>query len=236
MRRGHTLRRLSPAALALAWPALMGVHCGINLDYGETLLITETVELVVLDVDDGNLDVVAYDRAGILLRRHTNAWEKRIIAPSYSVEDGVGRFAAGCEDNDDTCSFDHWFELPFGIGFDITMDDARIDMGYVDADVTASFDTGYFYGVRLASPRLEITASSAEIDADFAAAPEAVVLDLDRGDVALWLPAGEYQCLLEAVNGEVTVEGDGIACRDAATAVLDVHVRVGDVHVMEDVP
>ena len=179
------LRRLAPVALALALPALMGSNCGIQLDYGETLLITDPVELIVHDVDDGNLDVVAYDRDGILLRRHTFAWEQKIVAPSYSVEDGVGRFAAHCEDNDDDCSFDHWFELPLGIGFDITMDDARIDMGYVDADVTASFDTGYFYGVRLASPRLEITANSAEIDADFTAIPESVVLDLDRGDVAL---------------------------------------------------
>jgi hypothetical protein len=225
---------LAPAALALALPMLMGGHCGIQLEYGETHLITAPVELVVIDVDDGNLDVVAYPRDGILLRRHTHAWEKRIIAPSYAIEDGVGRFAAHCEDNDDSCSFDHWFELPYGVGFDITMDDAQIDMGYVDADVTASFDTGYFDGVRLASPHLEITASSADIDADFAVVPESVALDLDRGEVALWLPAGEYQCQLDASNGEVTVEG-GIVCNDAATAVLDVHLRVGDIYVMEAV-
>ena len=156
-------------------------------------------------------------------------------AEGLSVEDGVLSFSAHCEDNDDSCSFDHMLELPFGIGFDITMDDAQIDMGYMDADITASFDTGYFNGVRLASPRLEVTANSAEIDADFAAIPESVVIDVDHGDVTLSLLAGEYQCLLDATNGEVTVEGDGIVCDDAATVVLDVHLGVGDILVTEAV-
>lgn len=226
-------RLLAPAALVLALPLLMGGHCGFLLDYGETRLITDPVELVVFNVDDGNIDVVSYERNGVLLRRHTFAFQRRLEPPSFSVEDGVLGFSAHCKDNDDSCSFDHMLELPFGIGFDITMDDAQIDMGYVDADITASFDTGYFNGVQLASPRLDVTASSAEIYADFAAIPESVVIDLDRGDVTLSLPAGEYQCQLDATNGEVTLESDGIVCNDVATAVLDVHLGVGDILVTE---
>jgi hypothetical protein len=226
-------RLLAPAALVLALPALMGSHCGFILDYGETRLITDPVELIVITVDDGNVDAVSFEREGILLRRHTFAFQRKLEQPSFSVEDDVLGFTAHCKDNDDDCSFDHMLELPFGIGFDITMDDAQIDMGYMDADITASFDTGYFNGVRLASPRLDVTANSAEIDADFAAVPESVVIDLDDGDVTLSLPAGQYQCLLDSTNGEVTVEGDGIVCDDAATAVLDVRLGVGDILVME---
>ena len=229
------IRILCPAALVLALPVLMGGHCGFLLDYGETRLINDPVELIVIEADDGNVDAVAFERAGILLRRHTFAFQRKLEPPGLSVEDGVLSFSAHCEDNDDSCSFDHMLELPFGIGFDITMDDAQIDMGYMDADITASFDTGYFNGVRLASPRLEVTANSAEIDADFAAIPESVVIDVDHGDVTLSLLAGEYQCLLDATNGEVTVEGDGIVCDDAATAVLDVHLGVGDILVTEAV-
>ena len=235
MRRSLDHRRLAPAALALALPVLMGGHCGFLLDYGETRLITDPVELIVISADDGNIDAVSFERNGILLRRHTFAYQRVLEQPSFSVEDDVLSFSAHCEDNDDICSFDHMLELPLGVGFDITMDDAQIDMGYMEADITASFDTGYFNGVRLASPRLDVTANSAEIDADFATVPESVVIDLDHGDVTLSLPAGEYQCRLDAANGEVTFEGDGIVCNDAGTAVLDVHLGVGDIFVTEAV-
>jgi len=229
-------RVLAPAALVLASPLLMGGHCGFLLDYGETRLITDTVELIVISADDGNVDAVSFERDGILLRRHTFAFQRKLLQPTIAAEDGVLTFSAHCEDNDDSCSFDHMLELPFGIGFDITMDDAQIDMGYMDADIMASFDTGYFNGVRLASPRLEVTANSAEIDADFAAIPESVVIDLDDGEVTVSLPAGVYRCQLDATNGDVTVEGDGIVCDDAGTAMLDVHLGVGDILVMEAVP
>jgi len=234
MRSSPMRRRLfAPAALVLALPVLMGSHCGFLLDYGETRLIIDPVERIVIDADDGNVDAVSFARDGVLLRRHTFAFQRKLVQPGLSVEDGVLSFSAHCEDNDDDCSFDHMLELPFGIGFDITMDDAQIDMGYMDADITASFDTGYFSGVRLASPRLDVTANSAEIDADFAAVPESVVIDLDDGDITLSLPTGEYQCRLDAPNGEVTVEGDGIVCNDAATAVLDVQLGAGDILVTE---
>jgi hypothetical protein len=105
----------------------------------------------------------------------------------------------------------------------------------IDGNVTATFNSGEFTGYRLAVPQLELSSPSAEIEAEFAAAPESIVIDVDHGDVALWLPAGEYQCLLEAANGEVTIEGDGVVCNDAATAVLDVSLRAGDIFVTEAV-
>ena len=226
---------LALGALVLA-SMLEGCHCGIALDYTETFLVTDPVERIVITVDDGTIDAVSYDRDTIMFKRHTFAFENTLEDPSFSVEDGVLDSEGHCKDNDDDCSFDHLLELPFGVGFDITMDRAGIDMGYIDGSVTATFNSGYFRGNRLATPRLEISAPSAEIDADFAAAPESVVIDLDRGEVLLWLPAGEYQCRLDSARGEVTVEGDGIVCDDAATAVLDVQLRAGDILVSESVP
>jgi hypothetical protein len=229
-------RRLAPGALVLASIMLRGCHCGLELDYTETFLVTDPVERIVIIVDDGTIDAVSYDRDTILLKRHTFAFENTLETPSYSVEDGVLDSESHCKHNDDICSFDHLLELPFGVGFDITMDNAGIDMGYIDGSITATFNSGHFRGNRLAAPQLEISAPSAEIDAEFAAVPESVMIDLDRGDVSLQLPAGEYQCRLDSTNGEVTVEGDGIVCNDAATAVLDVHLRVGDILVTEAAP
>jgi hypothetical protein len=227
---------LALGALVLAASMLEGCHCGIALDYTETFLVTDPVERIVIDVDDGTIDAVAYDRDTILFKRHTFAFENVLETPNFSVEDGVLDSEGHCTRNDDTCSFDHLLELPPGIGFDITMDHAGIDMRAIDGSITATFNSGHFRGNRLAAPQLEISAPSAEIEAEFAVAPESVVIDLDRGDVTLSLPAGEYQCRLDAENGEVTIEGDGIVCNDAATAVLDVHLRVGDIFVTEAVP
>lgn len=228
--------RLALGALVLTLTMFQGCYCGLALDYTETFLVTDPVERIVITVDDGTIDAVAYDRDRILFKRHVFAFESILETPSFSVEDGVLDSEGHCKDNDDACSFDHLLELPFGIDFDITMDQAGIDMGYIDGSITATFNSGHFRGNRLAAPQLEISATSAEIDADFAAVPESVMIDLDRGDVLLWLPAGGYQCRLDSASGEVTVEGDGIVCDDAATAVLDVHLRAGDIFVTEAVP
>jgi len=227
---------LALGALVLAATMLDGCHCGVSLDYTETFLVTDPVERIVITVDDGTIDAVSYDRDTILFKRHVFALENALEPTSYSVEDGVLDSEGHCKHNDDTCSFDHLLELPLGVGFDITMDHAGIEMASIGGSITATFNSGHFRGLRLAVPQLEISASSAEIEAELAVVPESVVIDLDRGDVTLSLPAGEYQCLLDATNGEVTVEGDGIVCDDAATAVLDVHLRVGDIVVTEAVP
>jgi hypothetical protein len=231
------LHRFTQAAVAtLALPLLTGAHCGLALDYTETFLITDPIDLIVIVVDDGNVDAVSYERSAVLLKRHVFAFENILESPSYSVEDGVIRFEGHCKDNDDICSFDHLLELPMGIGFDITMDDGRIDLGYIDAEIQATIETGRFKGIRLAAPEVIVTAGAADVAIDFAAQPEAVTIDLDRGDVALELPPGEYQCTLDTANGDATVESATIVCSDTATTVLDVHVRVGDIHVTEAKP
>lgn len=228
-------RHLASGALVLALTMLKGCLCGLSQDYTETFIVTDPVERIVIVVEDGTIDAVAYDRDAILFKRHTFAFENILETPSFSVEDGVLHSEGHCKDNNDHCSFDHLLELPYGIGFDITMDHAGIAMAHIDGDITATFNSGHFRGNRLAAPQLEISAPSAGIDADFAAIPESIVIDLDRGDVTLSLPAGEYQCLLDAPRGEATVEG-GVVCNAAAAAVLDVHVGAGDIFVTEAVP
>lgn len=233
MRSRH---HLALGALVLATATLEGCHCGLALDYTETFLVTDPVERIVIDVDDGTIDAVSYGRDQILFKRHVFAFENTLEDPTFSVEDGVLHSEGHCKRNDDDCSFDHLLELPRGIDFDVTMDYAGIDMGHIDGSIAATFNSGYFRGNRLAAPQLELSASSAEVDAEFAVAPESLVIDFDRGEVALWLPAGAYRCQLDSASGEVTVEGDGVVCDDAATAVLDVQLGAGDIFVTEADP
>jgi hypothetical protein len=227
--------RLLPALVAaLALPALMGAGtCGLVLDFTETFLVTDPVDTIVIVTDDGNIDATAYERDAILLKRHTFGFEASLGKPSFSIEDGVASYEVHCK-YDGKCTFDHMFELPFGVAFDIAMDNANIDIGYTDGDIEANFEEGRFKGVRLMSPRVVITADSADVDLDYAAVPESVEVDLGAGEVILEVPAGEYRCVLAADGGEVTTTG--ITCVDTATAVLDVQVDDGDIVVMGITP
>ncbi len=216
----------------LALPAVMGAYCGLAVDFTETFLVTDRVDLIAIDVDDGNVDAVAYDRPGILLKRHTFGYERLLSTPEYSVDDGVVSFEAHCK-KEGVCSFDHMFELPLGVGFDIVMKHARIDIGYVDADIAATFDKGFFHGVRLAAPHVELTARSADVELDHATVPESVTIELDEGTVTIEVPIGEYRCELDA-GGDVVTEG--VTCDDAAAAVLEVTVGKGDITVTGTMP
>lgn len=226
------------ALVLAALPLLMGTRCGITFDFTETFLVTDPVHLIVLDVDNGNLDAVAYDRPAILLKRHTFGFESQLKDPVFTVEDGVATYEGHCKpekrDREPICSFDHMFELPFGVAFDVKLLEAHIDVGYLDADFKGTFDDGDFTGIRLAVPQLELTAHSAEIDADYAVIPTSIVIDLDEGDVALALPAGDYRCTLDA--DDVTNDSGAIVCNDAATAVLDIRVGDGDITLTESQP
>jgi hypothetical protein len=228
------LRHLRPAVLvALCLPVFVGAGtCGLVLDYTETFLVTDPVDTIVIVTDNGNVDATAYDRDAILLKRHTFGFEASLGKPSFSIEDGVAAFEVHCK-FEDKCTFDHMFELSFGVAFDIEMEHANIDIGYTDGDITVDFEDGRFKGVRLLSPRVNIAADDADVDIDYAGVPEAVAIDLGRGEVVLEVPVGEYQCLLEA-EGEVTVMG--ITCLDTAAAVLDVRTGDGDVLVMGITP
>jgi hypothetical protein len=230
-----THRRYLPAFVAAAGlPILMGAGtCGLLLDFTETFLVTDPVHTIVIVTDDGNIDATAYERDAILLKRHTFGFEASLGKPSFSIEDGVASYEVHCK-YDNNCTFDHMFELPFGIAFDITMDHANIDIGYTDGDIEAQFDDGRFKGVRLASPRVVITSGSADVDLDFAAVPESVAIDLGEGEAILEVPAGEYRCTLDAERGEVTTMG--ITCVDTATAALEVQVGRGDIVVMGITP
>lgn len=223
-----SVRRFLPGVLgALGLPIFMGAGtCGLVLDFTETFLVTDPVDTIVIVTDDGNIDATAYERDAILLKRHTFGFEASLGEPSFDITDGVASYEVHCK-YAHKCTFDHMFELPFGIAFDITMDRAHIDIGYTDGDIAAEFDEGDFRGVRLSSPNVTITADEADVDLDYASVPESVNVDVGGGEVILDVPAGEYRCALEAEGGEVTT--NGITCADTAAAVLDVHTGDGDV-------
>lgn len=228
----RSTRNLASLAVAvLALPVVTGPgKCGFALDFTETVLITGKVDRIVLGVDDGTIDATMYDRQAILLKRHTFAFEPSLgdlTDANNAVADGFLTLEARCK-YEGNCSFDHMFELPLGIDFEVDMAEALIRIGYLEGDIDLNFVSGRVKGVRLASPNFTVNAETAEITADFATAPEAVTIDVKEGNVTLELPAGEYRCALSAGG---TVTNTGITCNDAAAAILDVQVGDGDITV-----
>ncbi len=203
-------------------------------DFTETFLLTDPVERFEIVVDRGSLVAVTYDLDVVKLKRHTFGLASSLPNPDYSVEDGVVRFEAHCTGRKDECTFDHMLELPYGVGFDLSMTEASIDLANTDGDITAKFELGEFKASGLKSPHVDITAETATVVMDFAAAPEAVTINLQAGDVTLTVPAGTYQCSFASAAGEVAMSG--ITCDATAASVLKVQVGAGDITVSAATP
>jgi hypothetical protein len=220
------MTRLRTAMLGVvALPLLTAAVCGPVVDYTETYLITDPIDRVEIDVDEGTVDAVAYPREALLLKRHTFGFERMLNPADYTVEDGVIHFTASCS-KPDVCSFDHMIEAPLGIDYDVRMHEGLLDLGYIDGDVTVALDTGWMRGIRLATPHYSFVADEADVDLDFAAAPELLEIEIGRGEVVIAVPAGAYRCDIDAPGGG-SFAGAPVDCDDTATNVLSVRLDGG---------
>ncbi|MDC0669399.1 hypothetical protein [Nannocystis radixulma] len=236
------LRELSSSVAALGQCAGLGVLClvatacpaDVTQDFTETSVVADPIELVNIIVDSGTIVAVTYDRATMMLKRHTFGFPSDLpLPPDATIEDGVYRFEAHCMGSD-FCTWDHMLELPLGVGFDILMNESRINLGKTDGDIVADYDVGDFKGTRLESANVTITSGRSDALLEFAAPPENVTIDIREGDVTLTVPVGSYRCVFRSDTGEV--ETADITCDDAATAVLDVRVGRGDISVSGTTP
>ena len=225
-----------PRLLAVLALCTMSTACPADLmqDFTETYLLTDPVELFEIVVDRGSLVAITYDLSAVKLKRHTFGLASSLVKPEYSIEDGVVRFESHCTGRKDECTWDHMLELPYGVGFDLTMTEALIDLTNTDGDITANFGLGDFKGSGLKSSHVDITAETATVVMEFATAPEAVTINLQAGNVTLTVPAGTYQCNFASAAGEVVMSG--INCDATAASILDVQVAAGDITVSAATP
>jgi hypothetical protein len=170
----------------------------------------------------------SYNRDGAMIKRHVFGFEPSMGLVAQAVAGDVLRLDAHCK-YEGNCSFDHMLELPRGVGFEITMSEAQIGLGYLDGEIEVEVETGWFHGVRLNSPHVTIAYQDGDVILDHAVAPESVTVTVGVGDVEIELPVGAYRCDLNAGAGEVVTTD--ITCDDAATAVLTVEVTTGDITV-----
>jgi len=222
MRLAHGARGL--VALA-ALPALLGFSkCGIWFEYTEGRKYVEPFDHVRLDVDRGSALLVAYDRPDATLKRHTSGFEPNFGPARDGVEDGVLVLEARCEALDGGCWYDHLLEFPLGVSVEFAMKVGHVEIGYVDRDLVADIDEGYFKAVQLAAPTVDLALGTGDLDVDFVAAPQAVTLVTGAGDIALTVPAGSYRCDL-AASAPPTVTG--VTCDPASPSVLSARTDDG---------
>lgn len=225
----HRSTRLVSALLALvALPATMGPgRCGFALDYTETYLITDPIDRVVLAADDGTVVSTSYERDALLLKRHVFAFEPSLEVADHAVGDRQLTLEAHCK-YEGNCSFDHMFETPPAVGFDITMDEARVDLGYTLGDIAVTARSGRFHGVQLGSQQVDIDYDEGKVELELIAVPALVSVRVGVGSVVVTVPAGSYACSF-AASGELTQTG--ITCDDGAASALDLAVETGDLRV-----
>ncbi len=224
--RRHRLLPLLVAFAAL--PATMGPgRCGFALDYTETYLITDEIDRVVLAIDDGSVISTSYERDALLLKRHVFAFEPSLETAEHEVDGRDLKLEARCK-YDGNCSFDHMFETPPAVDFDITLDEGWIDLGYTRGDIVVDGRSVWFRGVQLGSRTVEVALEEGDVDVELISPPALVDVAVTTGDVTLTVPAGAYRCDFTAGGA---VRNDGVTCDETAAESLRITVGAGTITV-----
>jgi hypothetical protein len=207
------------------------------------------VDLLVVEVDSGSLDITAADVDVITVRARISDG-LRGTGHREEVVSGRLELEATCHNYLGMfCSVDYDVQVP--VGFDVVarMDNGRIQVvgteGSVDAtssngsialvdvrgDISVSSDNGAIDGDGLVSAIVSARSSNGSIDLGFVEAPTIVEADSDNGSVEVRLPEvdGGYRVEQDTDNGSVDL---GVATDPASVRHITVTSDNGDVRVL----
>lgn len=221
-RSGHVLRRVAPAALAIAAGA-----CGVVLvDLSQRDLVLEPAEAVDFVVDSGAVEIYAFDRNGISLFYYMVGNVDDIGEVGHSFDGDTLDVVSECS-KDGFCNIDWYAEIMLGTAVDVVAGNGGVKLTGVDAPITADVVGGGFDGAALAAPTLDVTIDEGDANIVYAAAPTSATVTIGTGNANVTLPAGAYRCELETQDGDI--DTTGIECDDAATAVITIAIEAGNI-------
>lgn len=208
-------RALLIAGLAvLSIAAVGGIAYGVSQAFGttstQTTTVREPVRRVVVDVDAGDVRLVA--GAGPVQVRQQRHYLLRAPKVTRRVQDGVLTVRSHCPGPGVLdCSTDLRVALPRGVAAEVHTDVGDVAAGALDApDVQATTNVGDV-ALDLARPAARVEGRS------------------DVGDVRVTVPAGAYAVDADTDVGESAVRG--LVQDDSAARAISAGADVGDVSV-----
>lgn len=225
--------RLLPLVLsALALPALVGAgQCGLIYDTTSLQLVLEPVSQIDVSSDAGALEVLAFDRNGVVVSFYLAGYDASLDDVGFEVEDDrLDVFMRKGGPAEVTADF--YLEVPLGTELTLAVDDGPVKLTGVDAPISGTVLAGDVEGVRLATTDVDLEASGA-VTLELLARPVTVRVTADTGGIAITVPAGAYRCDLEADKEPVLKD---ITCDDTADAELVLTAPAGEIRIEGTTP
>jgi hypothetical protein len=202
------------AALALA-------GCGASPVRGAPVVVPGAVKRLVLDVDHGNVEIVAApDVSKVEIVRTNREAPGRDV--EHEMKDGVLQIVGKCGQAP-KCKINHRIRVPPTVAVTVTVRDGDVALMDVGGDVDVDVGLGNVSGIGLTGANIEVSAEGGNVDIIFAAAPQALHATVAAGDIDLRVPAGAYRCELD----KKALPQFGVKCEADAAHLISAVTTVG---------
>lgn len=208
MNRALLIAGLAVLALAGAGAITYAANHAFSSTKSDSATVSESVRRVVVDVDAGDVKLVAGgDRVQV---DRTSRYVMRAPKVTQRVRDGVLTLRGNCATMGPLhCSTDFTVGLPRGVAAEV-----HTDVGDVD-------------GAALQTPDVRVSARVGHVDLDLARPAAHVDAHSDVGDVEIAVPHGSYAVKAGTDVGDRAV--DGLVQDDRAAHAISAGSDVGDV-------
>jgi DUF4097 and DUF4098 domain-containing protein YvlB len=217
------------AALVVAGTTISVVSRFFHQHRVETAVYTQTLSGMSIRTTTGDVRVAVGDPGSAVVVRRVLDWSFGTAGSTETVTDGQLDIAARCSIGMGVgaCSVDYEVTVPPNLAVRLDSDTGDVDVTGPVGNVTASTDTGdvRIHGAR--SARVDASASTGDVEVDFAAPPRDVAAHSSTGDVVVVLPADgtSYDVRTSTSTGDATVT---VPTSPAAGRRIDASTSTGD--------
>lgn len=185
------------------------------------VIVPEAVQLVVVDVDHGNVEIVATEEVARVEIQRT-AREVQGRGSQHAVKDGILRIEARCG-GAPKCKINHRLRVPPTTAVTVSARDGDVALIDVAGDVDVEVGLGNVSGLRLTGAKIDVATEGGNVDLILNAAPTVLTVQVAAGDIDLRVPPGSYRCEL----AEKSIPQFGVKCEAGARHLLSATTAVG---------
>lgn len=201
--------------------ALLLAGCSAPAVRSAPVVVPGTVTRLVLDVDHGNVEVVATPEVTqVEIVRTTREAGGR--GGQHELKDGELRVVGKCGSTP-KCRINHRIRVPPMTAVQVSVRDGDVALMDVGGDIEVEVGLGNISGLRLTGAHVAVNTEGGNIDMIFAEAPQSLQATVAAGDIDLRVPEGVYRCELD----KKAIPQFGVKCAANAPRSITANTAVG---------
>jgi hypothetical protein len=170
--------------------------------------VTGSPSGIVLDVKDGNVDLVGGGTNAVEVRRTEHLSYGHRSTEQRSVSGGVLRIGSSCPTVIvGSCSADYRLTVPDNVRITVHTDDGAVHLAAFRGSATVTTDSGDVNADAFCGFSLAITTGSGNVRTTTACSPQRLAMRSSSGDIDATVPPGRYQVQAETDSGSRKVSG-----------------------------